>query len=117
MKTRTQSLALWAISFWPALNFCAANAAEGMRLASRQAPALIVLDLHLPDGSGWDLLAEFKADPALAETPVLIVSIDDDRARAMSLGACEHLVKPVDRERLAAAVMRFIRIPASVKAA
>jgi signal transduction histidine kinase/CheY-like chemotaxis protein len=106
-----------ALARLPLNVLCAANAAEGMRLASRQAPALIILDIHLPDGTGWDLLAEFKADPALAETPVLIVSVDDNRARAMSLGACEHLVKPVDRERLAAAVMRFIRIPTSVKAA
>ncbi len=62
-------------------------------------------------------MAELNADPALAETPVLVVSIDDDRGRAISLGACEHLVKPVDRDRLAAAVMRFIRIPEGVKAA
>jgi CheY-like chemotaxis protein len=104
-----------ALARLPLNVLCAANATEGARLATRQAPALIILDIHLPDQSGWDLLAEFKADPALAETPVMIVSIDDDRQRAISLGACDHLVKPVDRDRLAAAVMRYIRLPAAME--
>jgi DNA-binding response OmpR family regulator len=94
---------------------CASTAGEGSRMASQLAPALIVLDIHLPDGSGWDLLAEFKADATLSDVPLLVVSIDDDRSRALSLGACEHLVKPVDRDRLAAAVLRFVRLPAGSK--
>lgn len=106
-----------ALARMPLNVLCAATAAEGVRLASRQAPALIVLDIHLPDGSGWDLLAEFRSDPDLAQTPVLVVSIDDDRSRALSLGACDHLVKPVDRDRLAATVMRYLRLPADVRAA
>jgi DNA-binding response OmpR family regulator len=83
------------------------NAERGMVYARSSTPNLILLDLHLPDRSGWDLLAEFKSDDALRHVPVLVVSTDDDRARAMALGACEHLVKPVDKERIAAAVMRF----------
>jgi signal transduction histidine kinase len=89
---------------------CAESAAEGAALAAARDPALIVLDIHLPDRKGWDLLADLKADPRLREVPVLVVSIDDDRSRAIALGACEHLAKPVDRGRLAAAVMRFARI-------
>jgi signal transduction histidine kinase/CheY-like chemotaxis protein len=85
------------------------SAAEGISRAHANPPALIVLDIHLPDRSGWELLGEFKADQSLRDVPVLVVSIDDDRARALRLGACEHLVKPVDRERLAAAVLRFAR--------
>jgi signal transduction histidine kinase/ActR/RegA family two-component response regulator len=88
---------------------CAPTAAEGARLASEGKPALIVLDIHLPDRSGWDLLTEFKADPALSMTPILVVSVDDDRARALALGACDHLVKPADRDKLAAAAMRYAR--------
>jgi signal transduction histidine kinase/CheY-like chemotaxis protein len=116
-ESAARDLVRRALNRMPLNVICAATAATGKSLAARQTPALIVLDIHLPDGSGWDLLTEFKADPVLAETPVLVVSIDDDRQRAISLGACEHLVKPVDRDRLAAAVMRFIRIPESVRAA
>jgi response regulator of citrate/malate metabolism len=38
---------------------------------------------------------------------VLVVTIDDDRAHALALGACEHMVKPVDRDKLTSAVMRY----------
>ncbi|HVY04020.1 MAG TPA: ATP-binding protein, partial [Caulobacterales bacterium] len=43
---------------------CASSAAEGMQFASEEPAALIVLDIYLPDRSGWDLLADLKADPA-----------------------------------------------------
>lgn len=105
-----------ALSRMPLNVMCAATAGEGSRMATQLAPALIVMDIHLPDGSGWDLLAEFKADAALSDVPVLVVSIDDDRSRALSLGACDHLVKPVDRDRLAASVLRFVRVSGSPKA-
>jgi nitrogen-specific signal transduction histidine kinase/CheY-like chemotaxis protein len=100
-----------ALARLPLRVVCATTADEGARMAAEVDPALIVMDIHFPDRLGWDLLAEFKANPLLAETPVLVVSIDDDRARAMTLGACDHLIKPVDRDRLAAAVLRFARLP------
>jgi CheY-like chemotaxis protein len=54
-------------------------------------------------------MQEMRADPACAEIPVIIHSVDDDRKRAMALGACEHLVKPADRDVLAAVVARIVR--------
>jgi CheY-like chemotaxis protein len=89
---------------------CASSAAEGMQFASEEPAALIVLDIYLPDRSGWDLLADLKADPATREAPVLVVSVDDNRARALALGACDHIVKPADRDQLAAAALRYARI-------
>jgi signal transduction histidine kinase/ActR/RegA family two-component response regulator len=78
----------------------ARTAQGGVRMLAELKPALIVLDIHLPDGSGWDLLAQFKADPMLADVPVLVQTIDDDRTRALAMGACEHVRKPIDRDRL-----------------
>lgn len=89
----------------------AVTAAEGLEAAGRCAPALIILDIHLPDGTGWDVLEALRADPQTSEIPTLVLSINDDRARAMQLGACQHLVKPVEREALAAAVLQFARVP------
>jgi DNA-binding response OmpR family regulator len=90
---------------------CAPTAEDGLALARALRPALIVLDIHLPDRPGWDVLSDLRADPVFAETPVLVVSIDDDRARALALGACDHIVKPFDRDRLAAAAMLYARLP------
>ncbi|MDX2238977.1 MAG: ATP-binding protein [Hyphomonadaceae bacterium] len=86
------------------------TAAEGVDAAMKLNPALIVLDIHLPDQSGWDLLEVFGATPATRDVPVLVVSIDDDRGRAIGLGACQHLVKPVDRDAFAAAALQFARL-------
>ncbi|MGE0595734.1 MAG: ATP-binding protein [Hyphomonadaceae bacterium] len=86
-----------------------ANTGErGMKLAAELAPSLILLDINLPDASGWDVLQRLKAG-ACAQTPVLVHSVDDDRQRAISLGACGLLTKPADRDVLAAAVLRFVR--------
>ncbi|MEI7769361.1 MAG: CHASE domain-containing protein [Chloroflexales bacterium] len=63
-------------------------------------PDVILLDLQMPDLSGWEVLAQLKADPLLCEIPVIIVSVVDDRARGMAAGAVEYLVKPISREIL-----------------
>ena len=65
-------------------------------------PDVILLDLLLPDKSGWDVLAELKADERTRGLPVVIVTVVDERARGLAAGAADYLVKPVTRERLAA---------------
>ncbi|MDZ4775310.1 MAG: ATP-binding protein [Alphaproteobacteria bacterium] len=85
----------------------ATNAAEGLAMIEASAPDLVILDIHLPDMSGWDVLARIKTGVQTSVLPVLVVTIDDDRARALDLGACDHMQKPVDRDRLTAAAVRF----------
>ena len=79
---------------------------EGIELARKLRPSLILLDINLPDVSGWDVLTVLSTGDA-GDIPVIIHSVDDNRQRALSLGACEHLVKPADRDVLAAAALRF----------
>jgi CheY-like chemotaxis protein len=86
---------------------CVAHGEDGLARIAAAAPALVVLDINLPDISGWTVLERIKASPATRDIPVLVVTIEDDRARAMALGACDHMVKPVDRDRLVAAAMRY----------
>jgi signal transduction histidine kinase/CheY-like chemotaxis protein len=110
-EVAARDLARRALARLPYEVRAAATAADGLDMARAAAPALIVLDIHLPDRLGWEVLSELKADPRLGAAPVLVVSIDDDRPRALALGAVEHLVKPVDREQLAAAVLRHALPP------
>ncbi|HRE43519.1 MAG TPA: ATP-binding protein, partial [Terricaulis sp.] len=81
----------------------------GLALAHSKAPALVLLDIFLPDRSGWRVLQSLKHDPKTADIPVVVLSVNEDRAHAMALGAAEHMVKPADRDKLAATVMRYAR--------
>lgn len=71
---------------------------RALELALQLSPCLIILDIELPSISGWDILAQFKANPQTKDIPVLIVSVVDERAIGLSQGACEYLVKPFSRE-------------------
>ncbi|MGE0597519.1 MAG: hybrid sensor histidine kinase/response regulator [Hyphomonadaceae bacterium] len=81
----------------------------GLAMARAAMPALILLDIYLPDRSGWRVLQALKHDPKTQDIPVIVLSVNEDRAHALSLGAAEHIVKPADRDHLAAAVMRYAR--------
>ena len=80
---------------------------EGLRLTRELRPSAITLDVIMPDIDGWTVLAAIKGDPTLADTPVILMSIVDEKNRGYSLGAADYLVKPVDRERLTA-VLRSV---------
>ena len=85
---------------------------EGLALARRLRPAGILLDILLPRLDGWEFLARAKADPALADIPVIIVSMLDERGKGFALGAAGYLVKPVSRDALVATLRRF-NLPAT----
>jgi len=63
-------------------------------------PALITLDLMLPERSGWDVLRDLKSTYETKDIPVLVISVLEDDKRALSLGATEYLAKPVRLEDL-----------------
>jgi len=87
----------------------ASTATEGLELMRERRPDVVLLDIALPDFSGWELLERRQAVAELAEIPVLVVSCDDDRGRSFAMGASEHFEKPVDQRALAAAVLRYAR--------
>lgn len=79
---------------------------QALEIVRRIRPAGVVLDIKLPRMDGWQVLAEIKADPAIAAIPVVVASVVDDRPRALALGANGYLRKPVGRQDLLAALMR-----------
>jgi signal transduction histidine kinase/CheY-like chemotaxis protein len=82
----------------------AANGEEGFRLAKQLRPLLITLDVVMPECDGWTVLNRLKNDPDLAEIPVIMVTVVDNEARGLDLGASNYLIKPVQRDRLAVLV-------------
>jgi PAS domain S-box-containing protein len=71
----------------------------GLELARKHDPDLILLDLHLPDMPGWQVLAQLKADHATRDIPVVVISADATAPqikRLLSAGARAYLTKPLD---------------------
>mgnify|MGYP001555964955 CR=1 FL=1 len=54
----------------------------------------------MPHIDGWAILQLLRQDPATADIPVVIVSVVDERAKSLALGAVAHLTKPISREAL-----------------
>ncbi len=74
----------------------------GLELARQHRPDLILLDLHLPDLPGWEVLAALQADEATRAIPVVVVSADATSRqveRLMKAGARSYLTKPLDVDR------------------
>lgn len=70
-------------------------------------PCVMLLDVRMPDMSGWDVWERMKAHPEIARTPVVILSADvADDARAQQAGIREFLRKPVDGRTLESALDR-----------
>ena len=87
----------------------AVDGAAGLALARRDPPDAITLDVLMPGMDGWAVLAALKADEALADVPVIMLSMVDERNLGFALGATAYLTKPLDRDRLRAVLARYQR--------
>jgi CheY-like chemotaxis protein len=100
-----------------ALEF-AGQGRQGIELARQLQPRLILLDLHLPDLDGAEVLQRLKADPETSTIPVVIVSADlsqGRRERLRRLGAYDLLPKPLDLGRLLALLDDTPALPTPVE--
>ncbi len=84
------------------------NAADG---PAKSGPAMILLDLNLPDMSGTDILARIKAEGSpLKRTPVVVLTTTDDKVeieRCYDLGCNVYITKPVNYESFAQAIRQL----------
>jgi len=89
--------------------FSAANGREGLGLAERMKPALIVLDLMLPDVSGEEVCREIRER---SDVPILMLTAkaaEDERVGGLQLGADDYLTKPFSPRELVARVHAVLR--------
>ena len=80
---------------------------DGLSAIRKRRPSLILLDMHLPDIDGLELLRHLQADPDTAEVPVIVVSADATEARigqAIAAGASHYLTKPMNIPQFLAAL-------------
>jgi two-component system phosphate regulon response regulator PhoB len=90
----------------------ASTGPEALSAARDEQPALIVLDLMLPELSGFQVLERLRENRALADTPVLMLTArreEQDRVQGLSLGADDYLVKPFSPQELVLRVRNILR--------
>jgi signal transduction histidine kinase/DNA-binding response OmpR family regulator len=90
--------------------YCTALAADGesgLQAAQQLAPAAILLDILLPGLDGWEVLRRLRATPLTSGIPVMVITIVDNAALGLALGAVDYFVTPVSRETLLGALARF----------
>jgi signal transduction histidine kinase/DNA-binding response OmpR family regulator len=87
----------------------------GLKLAKKLHPTAITLDVMMPGMDGWTVLTHLKADAELADIPVIMLSIVDDKNLGFALGASDYMTKPVDRERLSLVLEKYRCVSMSCK--
>ena len=80
---------------------------DGLKRAEELRPLAITLDVYMPDIDGWTVLSALRGNPALADIPVVMATIADQRHKGAMLGAAGYLDKPIDRARLAELLTTF----------
>ncbi len=90
----------------------AADGKRGLELARQLKPAVITLDVMMPSMDGWSVLTALKSDPALANIPVIMLTIVDDKQMGFALGAADYFTKPIDFQRLHQVLEKY-RLPAN----
>jgi CheY-like chemotaxis protein/signal transduction histidine kinase len=83
------------------------NGEEGLRLAKKIFPDVIILDVMMPKMDGWEVLSYLKADPELDHIPVIVLSMIEDKSVGYSLGASDYLIKPITREQISKVLQKY----------
>ena len=89
---------------------------DGLALMERARPDLVILDLMLPDISGYEVCRRARRDPRLAATPILVLTAraqEAERQRGLEMGATEYVTKPFRVADLLARVARLLEGQAS----
>lgn len=93
----------------------AGNGNEALAIARSARPSLILLDVNLPDISGFEVCTRLKEDPATASIPVIQITgawlSEKDRQEGLASGANAYLVEPVDDVTLLRNVFTLIESP------
>ncbi|MDP3083464.1 MAG: response regulator [Rubrivivax sp.] len=90
----------------------AVDGASGLALAAATPPALILLDIQLPEMDGYEVARRLKADAALAAVPIVAVTsyaMRNDRETALAAGCQGYIEKPIDPETFVDSVEAHLR--------
>ncbi|ARJ65899.1 hypothetical protein WV31_09630 [Magnetospirillum sp. ME-1] len=84
-----------------------------LRLASQAAPDIVLLDVMMPDMDGYEVCRRLKAEPALADVPVIFISslyAEEDEEKGFRAGAVDYITKPISPPLLKARVATHLKL-------
>lgn len=88
---------------------------EGLAKARNEKPDLIIMDIMLPQMSGYEVTRQLKGDEGSKSIPIIMVTAlaqEKDRSAGRESGADEYIVKPFDQEQLTALIKQYLGLPA-----
>lgn len=94
----------------------ATDGAQGVSLAQREKPALILMDMSLPVMDGWQATRQIKGDPEIRHIPIIALTahaIAGDREKCLAAGCDEYESKPIKFPQLIAKIDQFLGIEGS----
>jgi diguanylate cyclase (GGDEF)-like protein len=115
---KTNLLILYKILSPDYMIFTAKSGSEGLRQAASERPDIILLDIIMPDMSGFDVLKVLKSDPELKDIPVIIITgldNESDEEKGFLLGAVDYIFKPFKNTIVMARVKTHIQIVQYIK--
>jgi len=93
--------------------FFATSGADGIRLAQREEPDLILLDIMMPEMDGYEVCARIKSDPRTRQIPVIFITAmgsAEDEAKGLEAGAIDYITKPVSPPIVKARVKNHLEL-------
>ncbi len=90
------------------------NGVEGLALATKEIPDLIVLDITMPVMNGIEMLQKLKSEPTLKDIPVVMLTAESGKDNVMQIvkmGVNEYIVKPFKGEQLIERVEKIVKLP------
>ncbi len=89
----------------------ASDGAQGIELAGRALPHLILLDIQLPTMDGYAVARALRNDPALSDIPIVAVTsyaMTGDREKALAAGCNGYIERPINPETFVAEIERYL---------
>lgn len=88
---------------------------QGLKLAEKEKPDLILLDVMMPDMLGWEVCRRIKANEELKKVPVAMLTVKsaaEDKLKSLDEARADwHIAKPIDREKLLSTVEWLLKSP------
>ncbi len=92
--------------------FEAEDGPEGIEIALREKPDLILMDMNLPDLDGYELTKRMRAIPELTGIPIIAMTanvMQGDREKTLAAGCSGYIPKPIDVDELPLQIARFLK--------